>query len=207
MIITYLLGLAKRLWCDRTASSYRRRGGLSYASRSDLDGVRSAFLHTPTYDLNSRMTARFIPRWPAYLRLPDFAPVPMRGRGDGWTPVRQGDFIGFLAQTGSVAEAARQVGMSRESAYRLRRREGAQGFATAWDAALAAGESQHIPPFRKVTSADVAAQALGVLLQVRMRRGRYVGTLQKINDTMLLRHLAQLDRATAGRSWHDGAGG
>jgi hypothetical protein len=140
-------------------------------------------------------------RWPAYLRLPDFAPVPTRGRADGWTPVRQGDFIGFLAETGSVAEAARQVGCSRESAYRLRRRHGAEGFAAAWDAALTAREADHaaqIQPARKFTPDELAARALGMTLQVRMRRGRYVGTVHKSNDIMLLRHLARFDRLAGG---------
>jgi hypothetical protein len=40
----------------------------------------------------------------------------LRALADGWTPVRQGDFIGFLAQTGSVAQAAAEVGKSRASA-------------------------------------------------------------------------------------------
>lgn len=35
-----------------------------------------------------------------------------------------------------MAAAARRVGMTRESAYRLRRREGAEGFCRAWDVAL-----------------------------------------------------------------------
>jgi hypothetical protein len=138
------------------------------------------------------------PRWPPYRRLPDFVPVPMRGRADGWTPPRQGDFIGFLAETGSVAEAARQAGLSRESAYRLRRRRGAESFAAAWDAALAGGDFR---PARKFTPSEVAGRALGAVLQVRMRRGRYVGTVEKVGDVMLLRHLAQLDRATRGCAW------
>lgn len=140
-------------------------------------------------------------RWPPYKRVPDFPPVPTRGRADGWTAVRQGDFIGFLAETGSVAEAARQVGCSRESAYRLRRRRDAEGFALAWDAALAAhapGADSHISPAPKFTSEELARRALGVTLQVRMRRGRYVGTVHKHNDTMLLRHLARLDRLENG---------
>ena len=37
--------------------------------------------------------------WPAYKRIPDFVPVPLRARHDGWTPVKQGEFVGWLAQT------------------------------------------------------------------------------------------------------------
>ncbi|MFM5894152.1 MAG: hypothetical protein ACKOQM_06940, partial [Novosphingobium sp.] len=61
--------------------------------------------------------------------------VPTRPRSDGWTPQRQRDFLEALAGSGSVAAAARSVGMSREAAYALRRRADARGFAQAWDAA------------------------------------------------------------------------
>lgn len=131
-------------------------------------------------------------RWPAYRRLPDFVPVPTRGRADGWTALRQGDFIGFLAETGSVAEAARRVGLSKESVYRLRRRRGAQGFAFAWDVAVAGG---NFAGARKFTADELAARALGGSLHVRMRAGRYVGTAIKSNDLILLRLIAQFDRS------------
>jgi len=57
-------------------------------------------------------------------------------RGDGWTPRRQLDFLDGLARTRSVTRAARAAGMSRESAYRLRRRPSAALFAAAWDRIL-----------------------------------------------------------------------
>lgn len=74
----------------------------------------------------------------AALPVPDFTPVPCRARRDGWTADRQRAFIAALACTGCVGKAAREAGMSRESAYRLRRRRGAEGFAAAWDSILAA---------------------------------------------------------------------
>ena len=64
-----------------------------------------------------------------------FAPTPLRSRADGWTPARQHEFIETLADTGSVTRAAFVVGMTRESAYRLRRRPDAKGFREAWNAA------------------------------------------------------------------------
>ena len=70
-------------------------------------------------------------------RVPAFTPVPLRFRADGWTPLRQAAFLGALAETWSVAAAARAAGMSRESAYRLREKPGAESFAAAWDAILA----------------------------------------------------------------------
>lgn len=73
---------------------------------------------------------------PRRRKLPAFHPVPVGARRDGWTARRQAAFVGYLAQTRSVCAAARAVGMGRESAYTLRRRPGAAGFAAAWDAAL-----------------------------------------------------------------------
>jgi hypothetical protein len=64
-----------------------------------------------------------------------FTPASPRSREDGWTPQRQHDFIETLADTGSVTRAALAVGMTRESAYSLRRRKDARGFREAWEAA------------------------------------------------------------------------
>ena len=57
-------------------------------------------------------------------------------RRDGWTAQRQLRFLDMLARTRSVTRAAAAVGMSRESAYRLRNRKGGALFATAWDRAM-----------------------------------------------------------------------
>ena len=65
-----------------------------------------------------------------------FDPVPVRRRHDGWTAERQIAFIEKLADCSSVTAAARHVGMSRESARRLRRRPCGRSFRDAWDAAL-----------------------------------------------------------------------
>lgn len=68
---------------------------------------------------------------------PDFTPVPMqRRRRGGWTPENQRLFIALLAETGSVKRAARSVGLSARSAYRLREKPGAGEFDLAWQAAL-----------------------------------------------------------------------
>jgi hypothetical protein len=64
-----------------------------------------------------------------------FEPVRLRYRHDGWTPDKQLEFIQALADCGCVDEAARRVGMSRNSAYELRRRPDAQAFRLAWRAA------------------------------------------------------------------------
>jgi hypothetical protein len=71
-----------------------------------------------------------------------FVPVPVKPRHDGWTPARQAAFILRLALIGCVAAAARAVGKSRESAYRLREHQGAGSFAAAWDRAQGWGRGK-----------------------------------------------------------------
>jgi hypothetical protein len=67
---------------------------------------------------------------------PHSAPAPQSFRRDGWTPRRQLAFLDTLARTRCVTRAAAAAGMSRESAYRLRRRPSAGLFAAAWDRML-----------------------------------------------------------------------
>lgn len=124
--------------------------------------------------------------------IPAFLPVPLRGRANGWTAIKQGEFIGFLAETGSVAQAARMVGMSRKSAYKLRARPGAEGFAAAWDMALGM-------PKRKVTPDDLSWLAYEGMVKPIMRRGRYCGTTRKLSVSALLQLMDRLDRAALRR--------
>jgi len=60
-----------------------------------------------------------------------------------WTTRKAQVFLGALADLGRVGEAARAVGMSRQSAYKLRERlgEGAL-FARVWDDAQASGRAK-----------------------------------------------------------------
>lgn len=60
----------------------------------------------------------------------------LRPLHNGWTPERQQRFLDHLATNGSVTRAAKAVGMTRQSAYWLRRQIHAQDFARAWDTAL-----------------------------------------------------------------------
>jgi hypothetical protein len=71
-----------------------------------------------------------------------FEPAQVRPRHDGWSAERQIRFIEKLAECSSVTAAARHVGMSRESARRLRRRPCGRGFRDAWDAALDCGYAE-----------------------------------------------------------------
>ena len=132
-------------------------------------------------------------------RLPAFHPVPIRTRSDGWTPVRQAEFIGVLAETGSVSAAAQFVGMARETAYRLRRKPGAVEFARAWDVALMiAGKSVTLPrtpPARKVTGGPTWRMICDGQWRPVLRRGKYAGSVQKPDNSALLGYLAQIDRS------------
>jgi hypothetical protein len=123
------------------------------------------------------------------LRVPPFYPVPTRTRRDGWTMQRQADFLGMLAETGSVMGACEAVGMSRKSAYALRAREDAESFAAAWDAALGA-------PVRKVTVTDRYFLAHHGLIRLVLYRGRYRGAWHKPDDSALLGLCGRLDRHT-----------
>ena len=123
-------------------------------------------------------------------RVPPFYPVPTRTRRDGWTVQRQAEFLGMLAETGSVMGACEAVGMSRKSAYALRARVGAESFAAAWDAALGAS-------LRKVTVTDLHLLAHHGLIRLVLFRGRYRGAWSRPDDSALLRLCGRLDGLVA----------
>lgn len=106
-------------------------------------------------------------------------PVPRKRRHDGWTPEKQRAFIETLADTGSVVGAARAVGLSKQSAYALRRSKGAEGFAAAWDAAI--GQASRL-------LADVAFDRAinGVEQHVIDKDGHHIYTHMKTNDRLLM---------------------
>ena len=64
------------------------------------------------------------------------APSTTSTRHDGWSPDKQAKFLRQLSATHSVTEAAKSVGMSRQSAYRLRSRLKGQAFDLAWEVAF-----------------------------------------------------------------------
>lgn len=134
------------------------------------------------------------PRRARHRRVPAFSPAPLRSRADGWTPLRQAAFLGALAETGLVCAAARKVGMARETAYRLRRRRGAESFAAAWDAVLGRSPASR----RKVTPEERARRAVHGLLKVLIYRGKHVATVRKYDNSALVAQLGQLSRG--GRS-------
>lgn len=143
---------------------------------------KTTFLHGPLYVSVADMTHAPLPN-PNATPHPDtgcdadfddllaFTPVPMqRRRADGWSAERQRRFITALSVMGAVGPAARAVGMGRASAYRLRERAGAAGFAEAWDIAIACGADLQFH-----TALD---QAINGVTTVRVMRG---GTVEVVN--------------------------
>ncbi len=115
-------------------------------------------------------------------RVPAFTPVPLRYRRDGWTPGRQADFLGHLAETLSVAAAARHVGKSRESAYRLHEKPGAESFAAAWDSVLAQRPAAPMSTHEQLWHCMV----YGTLKPI-MRGGKHVATRHSPDNDAVLR--------------------
>lgn len=126
---------------------------------------------------------------------PDFAPVPLRCRRDGWTPERQRAFIRWLARGLRPGRAAERVGMSRKSAYALRLRPGGEGFAAAWDSAVA-GALRRRAGAR--APGDWTRAVEGVLHPVRYR-GRIAAWDRRFDDRALLRLLRRTQRVPENR--------
>jgi len=112
-----------------------------------------------------------------------FAPVPGRARHDGWTPDRQRAFIHALGRSGLVGAAAREVGMTARSAYRLRDRAGADGFRAAWDAALDQGHTM-------ACSTAIERAIEGEVVPI-FRRGLQVGERRRYDNRLLMTALRQ----------------
>jgi hypothetical protein len=119
-----------------------------------------------------------------------FTPVPVRAQHNGWCPARQQRFILSLARGLDVSEAARALGMTRQSAYRLREKAGAESFAAAWDRVQAfAREAASV---RRSPMAGLGG--IETVLVPRHYRGRLVGFVQREDTAGAMRALGQLDR-------------
>ncbi|NYT40040.1 hypothetical protein HZY97_04680 [Sphingomonas sp. R-74633] len=109
----------------------------------------------------------------------DFTPVPLeRIHHNGWTERRQRDFITALVAMGSVLHAARAVGMSKQSAYKLRERRGAESFAAAWDCALSSGYCDAFD--RALERATIG------IVTPRFYKGKQVGTRHRLDWRLAL---------------------
>lgn len=119
-----------------------------------------------------------------------FTPVPrLRKRRNGWTPEAQRAFIDALAQCGCVARAARAVGMTPRSAYRLLESQGAESFAQAWDQAIARGVEA-----LRWSALDRALHGAWVPV---VRRGRIVSFEHRRSDRLAIALLSGRDHSVA----------
>jgi len=112
-------------------------------------------------------------------------------RHDGWTRARQAAFLRSLAASHSVAKAAREVGMSRQSAYSLRARLKGEPFDHAWHAALRC---------RIDELAETALErALNGVEVPHYYKGELVGTSRKFDERLTIALLAMRDSLRAPR--------
>jgi hypothetical protein len=110
----------------------------------------------------------------------DFEPVPVKARRGGWTPVAQKLFVAALAAGLGLSGAARAVGRSRQSAYRLRERPDAASFASAWDRALHFARLRPPPPGTTAWQRGVE----GIMVPLH-HRGRMIGWRRKFCNRSL----------------------
>lgn len=103
-------------------------------------------------------------------------------RHDGWTPARQAAFLRELAATHNVSAAARAVGMSRQSAYRLRARLHGTPFDKAWQAAF-------VSRFDALAEAALD-RALNGTEVPHYYNGELVGTSRRYDERLTLALLA-----------------
>lgn len=105
----------------------------------------------------------------------------------GWTARKKTVFLDHLAQHGNVRAACARVGLSREAAYRLRRRD--PDFARGWGAAMVLANDAG-------TELLAACATEGIEHRVYFH-GELVDTYRRIDTRLLLAHLTRLDQAAA----------
>lgn len=124
-----------------------------------------------------------------------FTPVPrLRQRRNGWTEARQRAFIAALARCASVAAAARAVGMTPRSAYRLLDADGADDFARAWDEAVDMG-------FARVQMRSLERSLNGDWVPI-YRRGKLWRVEYRHCDRLAIALLSSQDRDVDGHRLH-----
>ena len=102
--------------------------------------------------------------------------IKRRRRRDAPTPRKLGLFLRHLARAGSVSDAARAIGVSRNTLYRLRRSD--EDFAFRWQMALdGALDKAYTEAHRRAV--------VGTERPV-FHRGRPVGAIRTYNDKLLM---------------------
>ncbi|MEL7680094.1 hypothetical protein AAG602_02885 [Citromicrobium bathyomarinum] len=108
---------------------------------------------------------------------------------------QQADFLDALAQGGNVRVACGAAGVSRSTAYRMRRACGR--FEQLWDAALLVARTQ--------VEAVLADRALNGVEETIFYHGEAVATRRRYDARLLLAHLGRLDRLTQNPATHHAA--
>ncbi|MEM7667464.1 MAG: hypothetical protein AAF250_16585 [Pseudomonadota bacterium] len=117
-------------------------------------------------------------------------PQPLKTtRRDGWSAEKQRGFLQMLAATQSVAQAAKAVGMSRQSAYKLRARLDDAPFGAAWRMATRSARNALVE-----AALDRAINGVEV---PHYWQGELVGTSRRYDErlTALLLHSPTLETA------------
>jgi hypothetical protein len=121
---------------------------------------------------------------------------------DRWNKFKMAEFLRQLAATHSVSAAARSVGMSRQSAYKLRARLKGEPFDIAWEAAFRHG-------YDNLAHAALERALSGVEVP-HCHNGELVGTHRKFDERLTVALLAmrnrygvpQMGRYTAAAKYH-----
>jgi hypothetical protein len=114
----------------------------------------------------------------------------------GWTRARKAIFLDTLANNGNVRAACKRVGLSREAAYRLRRRDPL--FARIWAAAMVKAHDHSIEV--------LADRAIEGIEEPIYHRGELIGTRRKYDTRLLLAYIARLDKAADDKAAQADAG-
>nr|WP_161593767.1 hypothetical protein [Parerythrobacter lutipelagi] len=102
-------------------------------------------------------------------------------------PALKSRFLEHLSEFGNVGLACKRAGVSRQTAYRERRRQPA--FARLWDAAMLSA--------RTVAEEALAERAVHGVEEPVFYHGEEVGHRRRFSDRLLLAHLGRLDRIEA----------
>lgn len=115
-----------------------------------------------------------------------------------WSRAKMARFLNELAATHSVSAAARAVGMTRQSAYRLRQRLKGQAFDLAWEAAVASA-------YDALHQAALDRALNGVEAPVH-HKGELVGTRRTFDERLTVFLLSDRNRYAARQRYRHGGG-
>jgi hypothetical protein len=113
-------------------------------------------------------------------------PDPDEPNGLRWTPAKMAAFLRHLSAMHSVSEAARAVGMSRQSAYKLRARLKGQPFDVAWQSLT----RRHFDALTQVA----LERAINGVEVPHFHKGELIHTSRRYDERLTVSLLAMRDR-------------